>query len=186
MSAPTVVRRELKNARLYFIPSGETVDAVTVTAGAWPDNVPTTNWTAYELPEIEDVKSVNTIVKDGPFKIPDPNGGGYIDDEEEMVTKRMWTATTHRTNNYIKQLQHGLASAPAVGTALAAGLTKDNFLDGVMLLVVTKKDGTIIERTQVWSRLRLTTAGDIGPATAKVEFSLEQRPSTLNTYLLVA
>ena len=41
----------------------------------------------------------------------------------------------------------------------------------------------MIERTQVWARLRLVSAGDVGPATAKVEFSLEQRDHANNSYI---
>lgn len=184
MAAPTLLRRELKNARMYFIPSGETVDAVTVANATWPDNNPTTNWTAYEIPEIEDVKEENTVKKES-FTIPDA-GGGYREEEEEMVTRRMWKASTHKTSIYLKKLQHGLATIPVVGTAIAPGTAKDNYMDGVLLLEIQNKAGTVIERTQVWARLRLVTAGDVGPVTAKVEISLEQLPSTLNSYVAVA
>ena len=184
MSAPTLQRRELKNARIYFIPSGETVDSVTVANATWPDNIPTTNWTTYEFPEIEDVKSELTIKKET-FTIPDP-AGGYMEQEEEMVTRRLWKASTHKTSIYLKKLQHGLATVPVVGTAIAPGTTKDNYMDGVMLLEIQNKAGAVIERTQVWARLRLVTAGDVGPVTAKVEISLEQLASTLNSYVAVA
>lgn len=192
MAAPTVVRRELKNARIYFVPSGEVLatgngeSSLTVGASVvFPDNTPTTNYTSYEFADIEDVKQELTIAKDGPFKIP-AAGGGYRDDYEEMVTARMWKATTHKTNGYLKKLQHGLATIPVVGTAQAPGVTADNYMDGVMLLEIQNKSGAVIERTVVWARLRLVTAGDVGPATAKVEFSLEMLPHTSNSYLLVA
>ncbi len=185
MAAPTLIRRELNNARLYFLPAGELVDSVTVSAtAAWPDNAPTTNYTAYEIPDIEDVKSEVTIEKET-FKIPAP-GGGYRDDVEEMVTRRMWLASTHKTNIYLKKLQHGLATVPIVGTAQAPGVTADNFMDGVMLLELQNKAGAIIERTQVWCRLRLVTAGDTGPTTKKVEISLEMLASVYNTFVVVA
>ena len=190
MAAPTLIRRELKNARICFIPAGEVIAAgnvdasLTVANAAWPDNVPTTNWTNYEIPEIEDVKSELTIKKES-FTIPD-SGGGYREEEEEMVTRRIWNATTHKTSIYLKKLQHGLATIPVVGTAQAPGVTKDNSMEGVMLLEIQNKAGVVIERTQVWARLRLKTAGDVGPVTAKVEISLEQLPSTLNSYVAVA
>ena len=38
MSAYTTTRRENLNARVYFIPTGEVVDAVTVAVATWPDN----------------------------------------------------------------------------------------------------------------------------------------------------
>jgi hypothetical protein len=191
MSAPTLIRRELKNARIYFVPSGEVLalgngsSSLTVgIANVFPDNDPLTNYTSYEIPEIEDVKEENTIKKET-YTIPAADGG-YREEEEEMVTRRMWKATTHKTNNYLKQLQHGLSSAPVVGAAQTPGAKKDNYIDGVMLLEIQNKSGAIIERTQVWSRLRLVTAGDVGPVTAKVEFSLECLPHVSNSYLAVA
>ena len=184
MAAPTLIRRELRNARFYFIPTGETVDAVTVANATWPDNNPTANWTAYEFPEIEDAKTELTIKKET-FTIPDA-AGGYREEEEEMVTRRLWKASTHKTSSYLKKLQHGLATIPVVGTPIAPGTTKDNYMDGVMLLEIQNKAGTVIERTQVWARLRLVTAGDVGPVTAKVEISFEQLASTLNSYVAVA
>ena len=187
---PIVVRRELLNVRGYFIPAGALVDGITVAAEAgtgtgWPDNNPTTNYTAYELAAIENAKSVNTVVKET-FKIPNPAGGGYIDDEEEMVTKRTWTMESHNTNSYFKKLENGLASLPVAGTAQAIGANLDNYIDGVALLTYTTKGSVVVERRQIWARMRLMTAPDVGPATGKVAFSLELRPSTQNSYLLVA
>lgn len=184
MSAPTLIRRELKNARLYFIPSGETVDAVVVANALWPDNVPTANWTAYQFGDIETVKEEKEVETEE-FKIPKATGG-YTTDTEEMLVKRMWTATTAKTNSLLKQLEHALASPVVASTAQAPFVNNSNYLDGVMLLEIQNKNGTVIERTQVWARLRLVTAGDVGPATAKVEFSIEQRESTLNSYVAYA
>jgi hypothetical protein len=59
-------------------------------------------------------------------------------------------------------------------------------MDGVLLIEIQNKAGVVIERTQVWARMRLKTAGDVGPVTAKVELVFEQLASTLNSYLLVA
>lgn len=191
MSAPTLIRRELKNARIYFVPAGEVLATgngeASLTVGStvvFPDNTPATNYTSYEIPDIEDVKTEITVEKET-FKIP-AAGGGYRDDVEEMVTRRLWMATTHKTSIYLKKLQHGLATVPVVGTAQAPGVTADNFMDGVMLLEIQNKAGVIIERTQVWSRLRLVTAGDTGPTTAKVEVSLELLPHVSNSFIVVA
>jgi hypothetical protein len=184
MAAPILIRRELKNARLYFIPSAEVVDTVTVTATTWPDNSPSSNWTAYQFQDIETVKSVRTI-KTESFNVPD-DGGGYTEDIEEMVTSRKWTATTHKTNNYIKQLENGIFSPLVASAAQAPGAKTDNFLDGVMLLEVQNKSGTIIERVQVWARLRVTSEAEIGPASSSVELSFELRTSALNTFVAYA
>ena len=190
MSAPTLIRRELKNARIYFIPVGETIAlgngeaSMSVGNTTWPDNTPTTNWSLYQFPDVETVKSVKTV-KSETFNVPNDNGG-YTEDIEEMVTMRKWTAITHKTNSYLKQLENGLAATLVASTAQAPGSKADNFIDGVMLLEVQNKSGTVTERTQVWARLRLVNGGDVGPATAQVEFSLELRPSTLNTYVAYA
>lgn len=184
MSAPTLIRRELKNARLYFIPAGETVDAVTVANATWPDNVPTTNYTAYAFADIETVKEAKEVETET-FKVPKGTGGYFLDSEETLL-KRTWTATTAKTNSLLKQLEHALAAPVVASTAQAPFTQQNNFLDGVMLLEIQNKNGVVIERTQVWGRLRLVSAGDVGPATAKVEFSIEQRESTLNSYVCYA
>ena len=186
MSAPTLIRRELKNARLYFIPSGETVDNVTVSLGnvTWPDNVPTTNWTAYQFADIETVKEAKEIETET-FKVPKATGG-YTVDTEEMLIKRLWTAITSKTNNYLKQLEHAVPAAVVASTPQAPFTKNDNYLEGIMLMEIQNKNGVIIERTQVWARLRLVSAGDVGPATAKVEISLEQRDHANNSYVAYA
>jgi hypothetical protein len=184
MAALTTKRRELKNARLYFIPVGELVDAVTVSKTTWPDNSPTSNWTNYQFDDIETVKEAKEFDTET-FKIP-KDAGGYLDDEEQTLKKRTWTAATAKTNSLLKQLEHALATVPVVGTAQAPGVKQDNFIEGVMLLEIQNKDGAVIERTQVWARLRLVTAGEVGPTTSKIEFSIEQRDSGNNTFLLVA
>ena len=184
MSAPTLLRRELKNARAYFIPSGEVVDAVTVANATWPDNNPLANWTAYEIPDLEELKEEKDVKKET-FTIPDASGG-YREEEEEMVVSRKWKASTHKSSTYLKQLQHGLATIPVVGTAQTPGAKKDNALDGVLLLEIQNKTGTVIERLQIWARLRLVSPGDAGPATAKLDISFEQLYSSLNSYVLVA
>lgn len=184
MSALTTKRRELKNARLYFIPTGETVDSITISKSTWPDNDPLTNWTNYQFDDIETVKEAKEFDTET-FKIP-KSTGGYMDDEEQTLKKRTWTASTVKTNSLIKQLEHALTSVPVVGTAQTPGAKQDNYIDGVMLLEIQNKTGVVIERTQVWARMRLTTAGDVGPTTSKIEFVIEQRDSGNNTYLLVA
>lgn len=186
MSAPTLIRRELKNARLYFIPSGETVDSVAVSLAnaTWPDNSPTANWTAYQFADIETVKESKEVETET-FKIP-KSTGGYSVDTEEMLVKRMWNATTAKTNSILKQLEHALASPLVASAAQAPFVKNDNYVEGIMLMEIQNKNGVVIERTQVWARLRLVTAGDVGPATAKVEFSLEQREHANNSYIAYA
>ena len=184
MGVLTTQRRELKNARVYFIPAGEVVDTVTTSVTTWPDANPLTNYTAFQFQDIETLnesKEFDTEV----FKIPKA-AGAYVDDEEQTLKKRIWTAVTSKTNSLLKQLEHALASVPVVGTAQAPGLKNDNSIEGVMLVEIQLKNGTISERWQVWAKLRLVTPGEVGPTTSKLEISFEQRDSGNNTYLLVA
>ncbi len=181
MAVLSLIRRELKNARIYFIPAGELVDGVTVANAAWPDNNPVTNWTAYQFSDIETVKEQKDIETED-FKIPRASGG-YLTDSEETLLKRFWNATTARTNSTVKQLEHALPIQVASGVAQTPFTQNNNYIDGVLLLEIQNKNGQIIERTQVWGRLRLVTSGDVGPSTAKVEFSVEQRESPLNSFV---
>ena len=184
MSAPTLIRRELTNARLYFIPAGETVDSILVAQALWPDNAPTANYTDYQFGDVETVKEAKEVTTET-FQLPKA-GGGYFKDDEETILSRKWTASTAKTNSYIKKLEHGLATVPVVGTPQAPNVNNSNYIDGVMLLEIQNKTGVIIERTQVWARLRLSSTPDVGPTTRKFDLVFEQRDSTLNTFVVVA
>lgn len=181
----TVVRRELLNARIYFIPAGTVVDGITVSKTTWPDNAPLSNWTDNQFADIETVTPIIEFDEEI-FKVPD-DAGGYFDDLEQTPRKRAWDCVSAKTNNLLKQLEHGLATPPVVGTAQAPGVNKVNYIEGVVLIEnQLASNGAITERKQVWSRLRLTTPPTTGPATGKPTFQFEQRPSGNNTYLLVA
>jgi hypothetical protein len=184
MSAPTSIRRELLNARVYFIPSGETVDSVTVDSDTWPDNDPTTNWSNYLLHDTETIKCDKTYDTET-FKIP-KDAGGYTDDDENTLKKVLYTGTTAKTNSYFKKLEHALATVPVVGTAQAPHADNDDYIEGVALLEFQNKTGTVTERLQIWCRLRLADPGEVGPATRKLTYTLERRDSGNNSYLLVA
>jgi len=114
MATPTLVRRELKNAKVYFIPAGEVVDTVTVSQTTWPDNDPVSNWTGYQIPDIEGVVQ-ETVTEEESFLMPQDSGG--YQDEPEMHLRRLgWTATTAKTSSLMKMLQF----APAAPSAISA------------------------------------------------------------------
>jgi len=184
MSAPISIRRELLNARVYFIPAGETVDAVTVAEATWPDNNPITNWTAYQLHDTEEV-TLEREFEQETFKIPKATGG-YFDDDDPTLKKVTLVGVTAKTSSIIKQLEYGLAAQPAVGVAQAPWTENEDFVEGVSLIELQNKAGVITERIQIWSRLRVNDPGKIGPQTKKITYSLEKRDSTANSYVLVA
>jgi hypothetical protein len=186
MAAYTTIRRELLNARVYFIPAGEVVDgnpALSATT-AWPDNSPTTNYTAFQLQDTETLKCEREFEEET-FKIPKA-AGGYADDVESTLKKVTYTGATAKTNSLLKQIEHGLASQPVVGTAQSPFARNDNYVEGLSFIELQNKTGVVTERIQVWSRIRLTDAGEVGPNTKKLTYTLEVRDSTQNSYLLVA
>lgn len=186
MAAHTTIRRELLNARTYFIPAGEVVDGnpALSAATAWPDNTPAANYTAYQLQDTETLKCEREYEEES-FKVPKASGG-YTDDMESTLMKVTYTGTTAKTNSLLKQLEHGLAAQPVVGTAQAPFVRNENFVEGLSFIELQSKNGTVTERIQVWSRLRLTDAGEVGPASKKLTYTLEVRESANNSYVLVA
>jgi len=184
MGAPTTIRRELLNARVYFIPAGDTVDSVLVAEALWPDNSPTANWTAYQLQDTETLK-VEREYEQETFQIPKATGG-YFDDEEGTLKKVTLTGVTAKTSSLIKRLEYGLATEPVVGTAQAPFARNDDFQEGVALIEFQNKSGTVTERLQIWARLRVSDAGEVGPNSKKITYVIERRDSVLNSYVLVA
>jgi hypothetical protein len=183
MPAPLLIRREHVNVRAYLIPAGEVVDSVTVSASTWPDNNPLTNWTAYEIPEVERANPT-AETEEEVFRIP-RDTGGYIIDREETVIARRWSLFTRRASTYTKRLEHGLAVFPTASTATAPGAASDPFLFGVLLLEMQNKNGAMTERVQMWGKLRLVSPGEIGPATRLIEMSFEMLNSGLNSYVIL-
>lgn len=185
MSAPTNIRRELLNvAFLAFIPVGESVDATIVSASTWPDNVPLSNYTVYQIPDVETLtlaREYDTEV----FTIP-KSSGGYFDDEESTLKKVTYSGKTAKGSTYFKMLENGLATVPEVGVAQAPFVRNDDYVEGVVLIEFQNKSGVVTERVQFWARLRLTNPGDVGPETRKLEFAIEVRESGNNTHVLAA
>lgn len=188
----TTKRRELKNARFFFIPIGTILalgaGEASLTVGplaAFPDNVPTTNYTDWEFEDIEDCKEALTVKSEEFFVARQTTG--YTSDKDDIVTGRNYSATSHKTNSLIKQLQHGLAAVPVVGVAQALGLNTVNAIEGVLLIEIAEhRLGVVTERLCMWAKFRVKSAGDTGPATAKLELDFAMMPHAANSYILVA
>lgn len=183
MAAYTTTRRELLNARVYFVPKGEVVDTVTVDEDTWPDNTPTANWSAFQLQDTETLKCEREFEVES-FQVPKATGG-YNEETESILKKVTYTGATSKTNSLFKQLEHGLNSQPVVATAQSPFVKNEDFIEGVALIEFQNKAGVMTERLQIWSRLRLSDAGEVGPASKKLTYTIERRDSVANTYLLV-
>ena len=185
MAAPTLIRRELKNAKAYYIPAGELVDAVTTSRTTWPDNDPTTNYTAYEIPDIEGLIQ-EILSEDEDFLMPQ-DSGGYQNEPEKQLRMLAWTLTTAKTSSYVKQLQFALAAAAVAATAQAPGVKGQLSLDGVLLIEIRGNDGAIIERWQIWARMTLADPGPAAaPQTSRVQLRFSKLQSGNNTYVALA
>ena len=184
MAAPTRVRREHLNCRFYFIPKGESVDspAVTVDRSTWPDANPVANWTNYQFRDIEKCTPDHKVETEE-WKVP-ADSGGYDNDSEEQVQKRSWKMITSWSNSYIKRLEQALPSTPVVDTAQTPGQKNDNFILGVGLFEFQNKNGDIVERFQLWGKLRLVNQPGAEPKSKSFEISFEQQSSGNNTYVL--
>lgn len=183
MALPAFVRRELKTAKVYFIPLGETVDAGTVSKTTWPDGVPTTNFTNYEFPEIEGLVE-EVMTEDEVFLLP-RDSGGYQNETETHLRGIKWTATTSKTNSYIKQLQLATAAALAATVAQAPSELGSLFKDGV-LLIELRNAGVVIERIQVWARMTLADVGAAaGATTSKLQVRWELLVAGNNTSVVL-
>lgn len=176
----TLIRRELRGAFVYFIPEGETVDGDVVSSTSWPDGTPTTNYTDWQFTDIETVTESKEVDSET-FNIPSVTGG-YSRDTEENIFSQTFECVSAKTNSILKQLSYGLTSAAASGVPQKPLAKRDNSINGVLLIEFQGKSGTVLERIQTWSRLRVTEGGNAGSTTSKVTFAFETLDSSLNTY----
>lgn len=183
MSTPHSIRRSLHNARFYFIPEGTVVGGVTVSATTWPTASPITNWTDFEIPEVERVVPRN-VEEEEEFRIP-RDTGGYLIDRNVDVVSRIWGIFTHKASSYTKRLEHGTAVFPTVNVATIPGAVSNPFIRGVALFELQGKGGTMEERFQLWGKLRLVSPGEVGPKTRLIEMNFELLNSGNNTLVLL-
>lgn len=177
-------RREVKAERIYFIPAGSVVDAVTVARNVWPDGSPATNYSDFELDDIETLK-LERETEEETFEIPSATDG-YTKDQDEWVTARSWTAETAKTNAIIIMLEEGLAALPVAGTPQVPGARKENYIEGVMLHETATRGIGVTRRRQVWARMYLVTPGDSSAKTSKVQVRFRMMDSDNNTFEVVA
>ena len=147
-------RREVKSERIYFIPRGAVVDAVTVAIATWPDMNPTSNWGDYQLGDIETLKPTRKTESES-FIVP-ADAGGYDENVEEIVVSNSWTAETALTNELLKQLDYGLVTPPVAGTAQTPFARKENYLEGVLLKETQiRSTGAVTERLKCLSLIHI-------------------------------
>lgn len=175
-------RRETLFSHLFFIPIGQTVDAVTVAKNVWPDSTPSTNYSDFKLKEIESLKPFQNTETENRIYVSETTAGWTQDDE---VTRKNsgYTFDVAPTNALYKMLQYGLTAFPAAGVAQVPYARKEAYIDGVLLKETGVVGvGDITEREHVWARLELVSAGDQTNKTAKVQLRLTVLDADNNTF----
>lgn len=174
------LERRLKGAHAYFIPFGETVDSGTVSSTSWPDNDPTTNWTNYSAGCIERVQPLREF--DTEELICPKASGGYEKQVEQRSTRDGWICQLNQYNQWVTQLEYGLASAPVAGTPQTPFASSDRYIDGVLLIQARGTSGTDHHVEQWHARMRLATVPDWTNATSKPVVEFQVIANDLNTF----
>jgi hypothetical protein len=134
-----------------FARSGATIDAITVSAAAFPDVDPADNW--------EDFGCVSSgqnepNVAEYPVMCPVPSGG-YEEKMEKQVLRDSYVLNFNKTNPYYWELAEGFSAAIANGTAQTPGNQKDRYVQGWLKLQKRGADGQDRIVKNVWGKLRL-------------------------------
>ena len=182
MPALAFNRREVKGERIYFIPAGTTVDSVVVAVATWPDAAPATNFTDYEIHDIETLEPSKETESET-FLVPSDTDG-YEEDMDESVKANSWTAETAKTNAIVKMLEYGLATLPVAGAAQVPFARKENYVEGLLLKEVQVRGVGMTERLQIWARLFLDSPGNSSSKTSKVKVKFRKMASANNTFVI--
>lgn len=156
----------------YFIESGLTVDAQTVSPTVKPDNDPTTNWTDHTLGTVLNFKPGNEKI-DSKFLRPLPSGGHELVNRS-FVTQDYVVIQTREMHELVWRLQMGLTAQIAEGTAQTPGLSKDRKIEGWLRLQGRNLTGYDRFIQDWWCECRLETenAFDEKVVTPSLRFTL--------------
>lgn len=151
MSAPSTDSLALAGFT-FFIPDGSSVDGQTTSESVYPDNNPTTNWTAYTLGDVLKHKWGKKKVSD-PYLAPLANGD-FIEMQRENVISEWVDVMYRQTHEIFQRLQYGLAAAINVGTAQGIGEKSDAFVNGWLLEQQVVSGGPNAGASRVILRMR--------------------------------
>lgn len=146
----------LIGAFLFFAEAGETIDAAPVAIDSLPDDVPTTNWTDWEIGAIERVK-ITPVIKEFPQSKPRRNGRGYNSDPKKVVTGWIYEMTVDSYSEFIHRLMLGSLAKVVDGVAFTPHQKgSDQKVTGWMR-IEAKADGISKILIIDWTEMRLTT-----------------------------
>jgi hypothetical protein len=134
-----------------FAREGDTVDAVTVGVGAFPDVDPTSNWSDFGC--VSEGRNEPNLAE-YPVMCPKPTGG-YEEKIETQTLRDSLVLTFNKTNPYWWELTHGFASAITDAAAQTPFVKGDRYIQGWLKLQERGDDGQDRIVMNVWGKLRL-------------------------------
>lgn len=153
MSAPALLER-LVGCFAYFIPTGSTVDTLTISPTVKPDASPTTNWTDFYLGSIISAKhAVET--QDNGFLRASPTGGFEKVPRLKVLSDSI-TLKTREMGEAQLRLQYGLSAAIVEGAAQTPFASTDRRIDGWLKCHYREEDGQDLAIMDVWASMELT------------------------------
>lgn len=137
----------------YFVESGVTVDAQTVSATVKPDSDPLANWTAGSLGTILEFEFGDEKT-DAAYMAPQP-AGGYAKINKSFVTQDFLTLKAREMNELVWRLQMGFASKITEGTAQTPAAEMDRKIQGWLRLQGRQIGGLDRFLMDWWCEVRL-------------------------------
>jgi hypothetical protein len=134
-----------------FARGGTTIDAVAVSAAAYPDTDPADNWEDFGC--VSEGRNEPNVAQ-YPVMCPKPSGG-YEEKIEEQVLRDSYVLNFNKTNPYYWELAEGFNAAIVNGTAQTPGQKGDRFIEGWLKLQKRGSDGQDRIVKNVWGKLRL-------------------------------
>ncbi len=175
MSTPANLERFL-GGFAYFVESGITVDAQTISPLIKPDMVPATNWNTRSLGTILEIKH-GTKDKDNSYSRPSA-AGGWEEVPRKFVIADHLDMKTREMGEQLLRLECGLTGAITEGTAQTPYAKTDRRIEGWLRLQARQDTGQDLLIMDVWASMELTE----GLAAAGKVSEPKMRFSVIKTY----
>lgn len=153
MSTPINIERFL-GGFAWFVESGITVDAQTISPLIKPDVTPLSNWSDRSLGSILDLKHA-TKDKDNSFGRPAASGG-WEEVPRKFVIQDFLDLKSREMGEQLLRLEFGLNATIVEGTAQTPFASTDRRIEGWLRLQARQETGQDLLILDFWSTLELT------------------------------
>lgn len=136
---------------LYFVESGKTIDATVVSAAAYPDVDPITNWDSLGC-----IQEVNfEAEKETDTDYCPSASGGYDKVDDERVVRDLLKFVTREQSEPVWRMMLGLNAQIVNGTAQTPFANGKRYIEGWLKVQGRADDGTDRIVMNIWGRLSL-------------------------------